>query len=180
MIPSGDVAAIFDGPAATATKTPVVVLQVTERQAALTGKVRCVHVVPLVDEAAMSEFTAIATKIPALGLQVTAIQVALTGKLRRVHVIPSGDEAAMAVLMATATKRLVEEVTAYHSAAGIVLCVHVVPFVDEAATLGVWLPIVTKTPVEGFTATPSQSAVVGKVRCVHVIPSVDEAAMAEV
>jgi hypothetical protein len=133
----------------------------------------------LADEAAMVEYKAIATKIPAQGLQVTAIQVALTGKPRRVHVIPSGDEAAMAVSTATATKRLVEEVTAYHSATGIVLSVHVVPFVDEAATVGVRLPIVTKTPVEGFTATPSQSALTGKVRCVHVMPLVDEAAMAE-
>jgi len=36
-----------------ATKTPVFGLQVTEYQSALTGKERWVHVVPLVDEAAV-------------------------------------------------------------------------------------------------------------------------------
>jgi len=135
--------------------------------------------IPSGEEAAIFVPKAIVTKRPALGLHVTEIQGALVGKVRCVHVIPFVDEAAAVELTATATKRLVEAVTAYHSAAGIVLCVHVIPSGEEAATVDVWLPIVTKTPVEGFTATPSQSAVVGKVRCVHVIPLVDDAAIAE-
>ena len=78
-----------------ATKTPVVGLQVTPYQVALTGILRWVQVIPSVDEAAMLEFAATTTKTPVFGLQVTENQSALVGNVRWVHVIPSVDEAAM-------------------------------------------------------------------------------------
>ena len=81
-----------------ATKRPVVVLQVTERQRVLDGKVRWVHVIPSVDEAAMDEFSATATKTPVEGLQAAPYQLALVGNVRWVHVIPLVEEAAIAVV----------------------------------------------------------------------------------
>jgi hypothetical protein len=78
-----------------ATKRPVVVLQVTERQRVLDGKPRWVHVIPSVDDAAVAEFSATATKTPVEGLHAAPYQDALVGKVRWVHVMPSVDEAAI-------------------------------------------------------------------------------------
>ena len=74
-------------------------------QSELTGKVRAVHVMPSVDDAAEVEpLVETAAKTPVVGLHVTAIQYGLEGKLRPVHVIPLVDEAAAVVLLAMATK----------------------------------------------------------------------------
>jgi ABC-type branched-subunit amino acid transport system substrate-binding protein len=67
---------------------------VTENQIEDEGKVRAVHVIPSVDEAAAVEPRATAAKIPVVGLTVTDCQVEDEGKVRAVHVIPSVDEAA--------------------------------------------------------------------------------------
>jgi hypothetical protein len=71
----------------------------------LEGKVRAVHVIPSVDEAAAIVPKATATKIPVVGLTVTDCQFEFEGKVRGVHVIPSVDEAAIVVgPKVTATK----------------------------------------------------------------------------
>jgi hypothetical protein len=72
-------------------------LTVTSAQVVLTGKVRWVHVIPSVDEAAMAEFRATATKTPVVGLTVTPYHSPVAGKTRCVHVIPLVEEAAMVV-----------------------------------------------------------------------------------
>jgi hypothetical protein len=78
---------------------------VTDCQFKLEGKVRAVHVIPSVDEAAVAVLEATATKTPVVGFTVTEVQVELEGKVRAVHVIPSVDEAATGSPSATATKR---------------------------------------------------------------------------
>ena len=75
------------------TKTPVVGLTVTAYQFPDTGKVRCVHVIPSVEEAALFELVAVATKRPVMRLQVTAAQ-SPAGIVRAVQVIPLVEEAA--------------------------------------------------------------------------------------
>jgi hypothetical protein len=80
-------------------------LTVTEYQLEAEGKVRAVHVIPLVDEAASVVSPATAAKIPVVGLTVTERQVEDEGKVRAVHVIPSVDEAASVEPRATATNR---------------------------------------------------------------------------
>jgi hypothetical protein len=86
------------------TKTPVVGLQVTEIQFVLVGNVRCVHVIPSVEEAAMDEPAATATKRPVVELTVTPLQVtSAAGNVLCVHVIASVDEAAYPSPSETAT-----------------------------------------------------------------------------
>jgi hypothetical protein len=76
-------------------------LTVTEDQLEPEGKVRAVHVIPSVDEAAVVEppGSATATKTPVVGLTVTEIHCALEGNVRCVQVIPSVDEAAILVTL---------------------------------------------------------------------------------
>ncbi len=71
---------------------------VTDCQFKLEGKVRAVHVIPSVDEAAAVDGpVATAAKTPVVGLTVTERQVEPEGKVRGVHVIPLVDEAAAVV-----------------------------------------------------------------------------------
>ena len=67
----------------------------TEIQDELEGKVRAVHVIPSVDEAAAVVLKTTATKTPVVGLTVTDCQDELEGKVMAVHLIPSVDEAAV-------------------------------------------------------------------------------------
>lgn len=103
------------------------------------GKVRAVHVIPLVDVAAVEELELMATKRPVVGLHVTANQLLPAGKVLAVHVIPLGEEAAGdASTAATATKTPVFGLDATENQyvlEDIVRAVHVIPSVDEAATL---------------------------------------------
>jgi hypothetical protein len=62
------------------TKTPVALLQVAVTHWIEKGRVRAVHVIPLVDEAAMVELPATAKKTPDVELTVTAYQYALCCK----------------------------------------------------------------------------------------------------
>ena len=161
------------------TKTPVVGLTVSAYQVPAVAKVRWVHVIPSVDDAATLTLPiVVATKTPVVGLHVTADQLWFDGKVRWVHVIPSVDEAAM-VTRPMATKSPVGlTVTPRHSPLGNVRWVHVIPLVDEAAMVVAAPPpvaTVTKTPVVLLTVTENQPALTGKVRSVHVIPSVEEA-----
>jgi hypothetical protein len=71
-----------------ATKTPVFELTVTDLHIWLEGKVRAVHVIPLVDEAAAAEKVT-ATKTPVVLLAVTENHLELEGNVTVVHVIPS-------------------------------------------------------------------------------------------
>ena len=63
-----------------ATATKVEPPKVTDCQAALTGKVRCVHVMPSAEVAAVEEFAATATKVEPP--KVTEYQLVLTGSVR--------------------------------------------------------------------------------------------------
>ena len=75
----------------------------TENQLWLEGKVRWVHVIPSVDEAAIDVLTATATKRPVVELTVTPFQLATAGNVLCVHVIASVDEAAYPKDSETAT-----------------------------------------------------------------------------
>jgi len=67
--------------------------KVTSTQAALTGSVRCVQVIPSGEVAAIAEFSATATKVEAP--KVTECQPVLAGSVRCVQVIPSGEVTAV-------------------------------------------------------------------------------------
>ena len=93
--------------------------------------VRCVHVIPSGEVAAMSVLKLIVTKTPIP--KATEFQVPLTGKVLDVHVTPSGDVAATAPF-ATATKTPFPKATEFQVAvAGKTRCVQVIPSGEVAA-----------------------------------------------
>lgn len=113
---------------------------------AVDGRVRAVHVVPLVDDAAVLEPLAMAANIPLL--YATWVQSDDDGIVLAVQVVPSVEDAATLLLtVEIATKTPLPKVVKFHLAAVIVLAVHVVPFVDDAAD-------VEPAPVATIANTP--------------------------
>ncbi len=88
--------------------------------------------------------------------------------------MPSGEVAAELDEADTATNRPLPKATLAQLPDGSVLCVHVMPSVDVAATVDVVVVVATKTPLPKATAT--QFAATGKVLAVHVMPSGEDAA----